>query len=298
MKWAALPLLALLSYAAPAGAFCQATTCDPSVSDCGSDAQGCSTRGRPLFWASSCVTVSVQGNGAPTQGIDFAAAEASVQRAFQTWTSVACGRGRPSISVRVEGPITCATSEYNSKRGNANIVRFREDEWPYAGGADALGLTILNFDPNTGEIWDADIELNAVDEPLSVGEPSSNQVDLESLITHESGHLLGLAHTKDPNATMFAGYQRGSIGLRSLEADDIAGVCALYPATRVASTSSCEPRHGFSDLCAAEQPEPMTPDGSDDVQTKGCAFAPSGRPSFAAVIGLSVLAVWLRRKRR
>ena len=46
---------------------------------------------------------------------------------------------------------------------------------------------------------------------------------------HEAGHALGLAHSSDPNAVMYAYYHVAS----GLTADDIAGIQALYgkPAT-------------------------------------------------------------------
>jgi hypothetical protein len=299
---ASLALASLFYAARDAAAFCQATSCDPAVALCKLNAEGCMTTGVPLSWVSNCLTVSVQGDGSPKQHIDFAAAQASVTRAFGAWTSALCQGGvAPSITVNVDSaPITCDASEYNPERGNANIVVFREDAWPYPGGQDALGLTRIRFDPETGEIWDSDIELNSVDAPLSVGEPSANFVDLDSLLTHEAGHLLGLAHnTRDKTATMFPGYQPGSIDLRSLESDDISGICALYPPTRQARATTCEPRHGFSALCGADQPAPALEHSA--AEPGGCSTVASpARPRLgwiiASVAALGALA--LRRPQR
>jgi len=279
-----------------AAAFCQATTCDPSKSHCSTDGLGCFTTGLPLSWASNCVTVSVQADAAPKQHIDYAAAQSSVERAFAAWTHARCDGGSPSISVVVNGPISCGASEYNSDRGNANIVVFREDAWPYTGGEDALGLTLIRFDPANGEIWDSDIEVNAVDEPLSVGDPLAVAVDLDSLLTHEAGHLLGLGHnTQDETATMFPGYHTGSIELRSLAADDIAGICDIYPPNRKASSKSCEPRHGFSDLCGAEQPPPS--EKSNVTESSGCAvaFGSAGRSTMLFGLAAALGALLTRR---
>ncbi|MET0790998.1 MAG: matrixin family metalloprotease [Polyangiaceae bacterium] len=296
-----LLLFALGSSARPAAAFCQATTCDPVTARCATDARNCLAEGSPLAWASSCITVSVQADGAPKQHIDYSAAEGSVERAFAAWTSAPCEGGRPSIAVHVDGPITCDASEYNSDRGNANIVVFREDSWPYTGGQDALGLTRIRFDPDTGAIYDSDIEVNAVDEPLSVGDPVPGSVDLDSLLTHEAGHLLGLAHnTLDKTATMFPGYQPGSIELRSLAADDIAGICAIYPHARQVSSTSCEPRHGYADLCGAQQPAP-SPDVQSAATSDGCS-ASAKRPRSALALALAsalgALALLRTRRRR
>ena len=290
--------LLLLFGAHSASAFCQATSCNPNETECSTTPLGCFSTGFPLSWASNCVTVSVQADGAPKQHISYAAARSSVERAFAAWTDAACDEGSPSISVVVNGPVACNASEYNADRGNANVVVFREDAWPYVGGEDALGLTIVRFDPMSGEIWDADIEINAVDEPLSVGAPVAGSVDLDSLLTHEAGHLLGLGHnTLDESATMFPGYHTGSVELRSLADDDIEGICNIYAPARKASSTSCEPRHGFSDLCGALQPAP-TPKPSDQ-ESSGCSLAAGSSQRSPLGLGLfAALALLLVRRAR
>jgi hypothetical protein len=278
-------LLGLLFGTHSAFAFCQATSCNPTETECSTTPLGCFSTGLPLSWASNCVTVSVQADGAPKQHISYAAARSSVERAFAAWTHAACDGGPPSISVVVDGPVACGASEYNADRSNANIVVFREDAWPYVGGEDALGLTVVRFDPASGEIWDVDIEVNAVDEPLSVGAPVAGSVDLDSLLTHEAGHLLGLGHnTLDSSATMFPGYHAGSVELRTLADDDVEGICAVYPPNRKASSSSCEPRHGFSDICGELQPAPTPP--SSDQKSSSCSYVAGSPPRPGFRLGL------------
>ncbi|WCJ35745.1 matrix metalloproteinase [Euphorbia peplus] len=57
--------------------------------------------------------------------------------------------------------------------------------------------------------------------------PGPNEVDLESVAVHEIGHLLGLNHSKDPNAIMFAYFNYG-VTKRDLATDDIQRIRALY----------------------------------------------------------------------
>src|SRR5689334_7926419 len=98
----AVALGVALSGAREASAFCRATTCDPKVTgSCPANQQGCETSGIPLFWASNCVTVSVQADAAPKQQIDYATAEDSVRRAFAAWTGADCSGKPPSITVEV-----------------------------------------------------------------------------------------------------------------------------------------------------------------------------------------------------
>lgn len=289
---------------APAAAYCRATTC--SKAKCATDANGCVVEGEQVAWSSGCITVSLQADGAPHAGIDYEAAKASVERAAEAWTSVDCpGGGHPSLQVNVTGPVACSESEYNPDKGNANIVIFRDDSWPYAGQSqDSLGYTRIHFANATGELYDADIELNAVDEALAVGrKPQPNEADLDSIVTHEMGHLLGLNHSLNVAATMVAGYQNGTYELRTLDQDDIEGICAIYPPDRQPTSQSCEPRHGFSEQCGADQPASQDPSSSGDESdvgsnSKGCSASPAPAPTGTAWAVLSLVAVpWLRRRR-
>jgi len=59
---------------------------------------------------------------------------------------------------------------------------------------------------------------------------------IEDIATHEFGHALGLGHSTLPAATMYPSISTCSQQARSLDADDIAGVLSLYPATTAAPT--------------------------------------------------------------
>lgn len=68
------------------------------------------------------------------------------------------------------------------------------------------------------------------------GIPAGNQIDLQSAITHEFGHGLGLDHTTQTycrgntnDATMCPVLFSGQFHWRTLEGDDRNGVNALYP---------------------------------------------------------------------
>jgi hypothetical protein len=55
--------------------------------------------------------------------------------------------------------------------------------------------------------------------------PQFEATDLYAVITHEIGHCLGLDHSADPNALMFAKVRNGE---RDIKPDDILGITNLY----------------------------------------------------------------------
>jgi hypothetical protein len=70
-------------------------------------------------------------------------------------------------------------------------------------------------------------------------------VDLPSVLVHELGHVLGLSHSQDTLATMYASY-RPDGGQSSLAVDDKLGICHLYesahPRDECSSGRDCAPR--------------------------------------------------------
>jgi hypothetical protein len=120
--------------------------------------------------------------------------------------------------------------------------------------------------------------------------------DLDSIITHEVGHFLGLSHSIVSGSTMYREYREKDTSLRDLHSDDRQGICALYPPDRDVQGSSCAPRHGFSTRCAP------TPDGGCSVGAtapNGLSYAPTPW-SWLAVgwLGLAGLGYVRRRPPR
>jgi hypothetical protein len=94
------------------------------------------------------------------------------------------------------------------------------------GGRATIGVTLSVFSGN--DAIDGDILFNGIDHSWTTNAVRNGQVDAVSIITHETGHQLGLNHTPTQSATMYAAYLGGN-GAASLDLDDIAGVCNLYP---------------------------------------------------------------------
>ncbi len=279
----------------------------------------CCTVGKPLWWRSACVGFSLQQDA--SKQIDYQTALTVIQAAFDKWHNVTCpGGARTSIDFRNLGAVQCDQVQYNKNpdEGNANIIVFRDTEWDHSDAANTLGLTTVTFDPDTGELYDADMELNTAQQTLTVSPPNplpSQGYDFDSIVTHEAGHFLGLAHSGDLQATMYYRYNPGSTNMRTLTPDDVSGVCSIYePAKSSGSSgerstadggavaaSACEsglvPRHGFSAKCGS---------GSNYTgsTSTGCAVSPdegaagaASKAGMLAALGLA-LSLGVRRAKR
>lgn len=259
-----LAAFAFCSLALPttAHAFCRTTT--QALPPNYSPSRGCYTEGLLLFWRNACVSYSI--NEAASRSIPFDDAKRVIDESFATWANVTCPDGNPvGIAVSNIGSAECAEVKYNQETANQNLIVFRDDGWPYNDPYSTLGLTTVTFNAETGEIYDADMEINSSARNLSTSDKvPANGFDLASVVTHEAGHFFGLAHATSPSATMYASYKPGSSALRTLSQDDIAGICTIYPnisirtvspevsVTETVQADACDPnpRHGFTSACS------------------------------------------------
>ncbi len=180
---------------------------------------------------------------------------------------------------------------------------------PFHGDDRVIALTTVSYDDTRGEIVDADIELNAwagagpsppgysftcVDPPAPTcsapGDAGCIAIDVQNTVTHEAGHVFGLAHTQsqycvpyvslDSAATMCASASIGETAKRTLAQDDVDGICAIYPAGRPTSVSF-----------GSGQIEPRAP--SACTQESGCGCGTAGADGW---LGLAALLLWRRRR--
>ncbi len=285
-----LVLSAALLVPRPAAAYCRTMGCSTTRPElaCTADARGCLINNLPLFWPTSCISFGVQKDGSRSDGISFETMNSVVETAFTTWISADCGGAQPKIDIENAGAINCDQLEYNKKGPNAHVFRFRDDDWPHENSLDALALTTISFDPETGQIYDVDVEVNSFEAKLTTSDTNPMD-DLQSIITHEVGHFFGLSHSDVEEATMFKSYRTTDIGLRTLAADDIAGMCAIYDPDRELPPHNCEARHGFS------------PDCGEAVDGGCCAIhatQPKNAGSLATLLAGVGLIVWRRRRSR
>jgi Matrixin len=217
--------LAVTLDADEAEAFCRTTTLS-------GDNQACVVEGVPVFWAGRLVELRLNSNmGSKAGTVDEISSV--LQNSASSWSKLACdARSGPSITLTLGSRTTASTVGYVQGSANENLVVFQDAVWPYP-DVQQLALTTLTFQKSNGELVDADLEINGTKNLIVSGAVPPNGFDLETILKHELGHVLGLAHTSIAGATMFPTYDAGSVEQRVQKQDDIDGICAAYPPDRL-----------------------------------------------------------------
>ncbi len=243
----------------------------------------------PIFWPSGCVPFYINERG--LDGALSPEVRTAIQDSFQTWAEPSCGY----LSFVYMGTTPIQEVGYDQNLGvdgNTNVVVFREQDWSNLSGV--VALTSVSYAPSTGEIVDADIEFNAVD--FSLGTTGrTNQSDIANTLTHEVGHFLGLDHSPVSSATMLATAPLGETSKRSLEQDDIDGLCTIYAQNNACGVESFQGRCPASSVVMPECQQ----NGEEDGGCAGCASATGGRSgnTVLALLFLALIGMVRRRSR-
>lgn len=189
-----------------------------------------------------------------------------VEEAFDQWMDVDCATTEsvngviPAVTFGGNSDAVSATRPATAKAEPDNLIVFIRSsaEWQRAGNSSTwIAITKIAHDQSTGEIVDADIEINDGGFKFSIdGSPAAGpdaEVDFLSMLVHEVGHFYGLDHSLVDTATMYATYQQtpaAATAARTIEQDDKEGVCALYTGvpTRTSTPKEDEGCHGGAGL--------------------------------------------------
>jgi hypothetical protein len=279
-----------------------------------------------LRWKARSLSFAVNGAGANERpgGCPSDAAAAAIERGFSAWPQMA------QACTDVAFVPAETTNSRKALRDGQNVVLFRNrscgslvppippdhpchspeavedcssafDCWDET-VEDVIATTSVSYVAGTGEILEADMEINAMDSAGTSGffmtcSDTAPATDIQNVVTHEAGHFLGLAHacedstTRSPavdftvagcpgntNPTMFPISPPGELSKRSLELDDVAGVCFLYP------------RGDAAPECPGVLPQPARAD-----RASSCGFG-SAEPGALAL--LAIAAILPRRRGR
>jgi hypothetical protein len=250
-SWVSVSIgIAALVHASPTAAYCRTNTCEQDLQnpDCLIELEtGCLTGGEWLYWNKSCIAFSVQAEASPLRHIDYESAVADIGAAMAVWGEADCGGQKVAMTPHLFPAVACTEAEYNTEGPNANTWVFRDEAWPYEDDGLTLALTSVWFNVKTGEIYDADVELNSYSATFSAEQGAT----LREVATHEAGHFYGLAHSADPHAIMYASYSMLMGISETLTEDDRRGICAAYPPGPEVPACDPTPRHGFSPHCGS-----------------------------------------------
>ncbi len=175
--------------------------------------RGHSKYGRPLSWPADFIQVEVK---RLPPALDAERARAVVGDAMERWRNVQ-GCRVPLGILSGEPP------PHDTRQGR--IVIDTPEVWPRK--ASETAWTEVRSDPDTGGIEGATILLNRAISWDLADPVAPDRVDLGSVLTHELGHALGLAHSFVRTSLMRAGIKAGE-RRRALTDDDVAGVCAVF----------------------------------------------------------------------
>jgi hypothetical protein len=260
---------ALIATAAPAAGYVRETT-----------TPGHPNTGLCLWWRGRAVTYRVNATRAsPTPCQSATKGEAAAVQGLAIWAG-ATRTGETSACTDFQFVHGSSTDLTRVGHDGVNLVVFRSAQCNDVVGLDpcaatpgacaakfncwehevgTIGLTTTTFDSATGEILDADMELNGWDGAYPAvgslftceapsapkcsdppyGQTGCSAVDVTAVVTHEAGHMLGLDHVCSnafpaPYDACPAGDpvmvpQVGLVSQRALSADDVNGVCTIYP---------------------------------------------------------------------
>lgn len=247
-------------------------------------------------WRELPVGYHINGGTIPGPLSSFAAA--SIEAGFAAWSSPGC--------TAWEAELLGDTDDGYDFDDGKSVFLWICDSWPGELGqaGSVIAVTMPVWDPD-GVIGEADMIFNNVGFCWDdTGE--GDCIDVRSIATHEEGHFLGLGHTNVRGATML-GFYPGGTSARTLEDDDIEGVCALYP---IAGTSAASSGGGFgAGATAASGGSGGAASGSEDMPKSGnvdeaegdagCSCSGAGQPPSApGVLPMTALGALLALRRR
>jgi hypothetical protein len=206
-------------------------------------------------WYSSTLPLVFNDRSLPP-GLTIDGVRSAFSASSRSWGDLSC---TGVATLQDGGPSSAAAAPGDG----VNTVQFVTRGWGTRGfGADAAGVTDVQYQRDIDGQWvivEADVYLNAETFQWALSVSAAPARDLETVLTHELGHALGLVHPCEPGGTggapdcasdpkfrettMFPLY---TVGQASLSSDDEAGACFLY------TEPPCGGQCGAGETCTAD----------------------------------------------
>lgn len=175
------------------------------------------------------IAISTSFNGQSSNISAGSDIQGAIRRSLVMWESVS------DIRFEIVDSDLQSISRSGTAGDGVNLITVAstpENALVFARDPENLAASTRVFYDRRGNITEADIALNPYSQFSTDG--TFGTYDLESTLTHEIGHMLGLQHSAIPGATMYEHYGRnGSFGLpnfgsRTLSSIDITALRSLY----------------------------------------------------------------------
>ena len=180
--------------------------------------------GAPIFWPTSQATLNLRVGCPPTNPLtEYGPCWNDAARdAAQQWNAVGA-----NFTFRIQSPSqpvdpSCDTPD------SINTVVWADTQCGMAFGDATLAVT-QNWFRTTGELIDSDVHFNSNKGWTTYSGPQrSYAIDFHRVALHEFGHVLGLDHPDDHGQFVNAIMNSRADDTDRLQADDIAGIRAIY----------------------------------------------------------------------
>lgn len=201
------------------------------------------TSGSPVHWGRAQISIAVDA-AASSRSVSSGAVDRAIERAAATWNAVHSGQPRLYLAVQDDADVHIA---------------FCRGTWK--GDTIDLGRAQFTADASDGSVSAASVEINECDHGFKTPDDGpSKGFDLQAVLTHELGHVLGLGHSTSSTAVM---HPNGSGGahLRKPTVDDQTALALLYfgrfkSDEAAAHVTSPAARHGASTATVASTTAP------------------------------------------
>jgi len=199
--------------------------------------------GSLVHWARSEITVGLSATAA-SRAMAHADVVLAVQRSTDTWNAIRAGQ--PHLN-------------FSTEPGPEVIIQFCRGRW--RGDGIDLGKSRFSASLHDGTVTAATIEINECDHTFTApGENAQDHFDLQAVMTHELGHVLGLGHSNNPAAIMHPS-GRGA-DLRKPHADDTTALAMIYFGRSPVEPGADSVAHTSQAFAKAYRPALPSNDGS------------------------------------